>query len=83
MPSLSAIAFNQSLMWHELEMINPIRDDKNYGSFRINQRTGVWSDFADGESGSDPISLVAYLNGYKQIDAAKDLADIFGVPTHG
>ena len=32
----------------EFEMLNPLRDDRHFGSFRINTCTGVWSDFATG-----------------------------------
>lgn len=51
---------------------NPTR---NPGSFKINVDTGVWSDFATGDSGSDPISLFAYLNGLSQSQAARLLQE--------
>ena len=61
---------------------NPMRsgDDKHPTSFRINLSTGVWKDFAlQDASGSDLVSLFAYLNGYaKQGDAAKHLLNDFG-----
>ena len=54
---------------------NPMRggEDKHPTSFRINLYTGVWKDFAlQDASGSDLISLFAYLNGYdKQGDAGR------------
>ncbi len=59
---------------------NPRRDDKTPGSFTINYRTGVWKDFATGDSGSDLISLVAYLRSVDQATAARELADMLGVP---
>jgi DNA primase len=41
--------------------LNPLRDDQNLGSFQINTGTGRWVEHATGESGSDGISLYAYL----------------------
>jgi putative DNA primase/helicase len=52
---------------------NPRRDDRGLGSFKINLSTGVWQDFASGDSGSDLISLYAYLEGKGQAEAARDL----------
>jgi hypothetical protein len=40
---------------------NPTRADRHPGSFKINIRTGHWADFATGDKGGDPVSLVAYL----------------------
>ena len=62
----------------EIEMINPLRNDRHFGSFRVNMRTGFWSDFATGDSGGDVISLVAYLCGCRQIDAARRISDLVG-----
>ena len=41
--------------------LNPTRNDRRPGSFKINIRTGRWCDFATGDRGGDPVSLVAYL----------------------
>ena len=41
--------------------LNPTRNDRNLGSFRINTRTGQWADFATGDKGGDLISLYAYI----------------------
>ena len=57
---------------------NPTRADKTPGSFRINLNRGLWADFATGDKGGDPISLYAYLNGLRQIEAAHRLADELG-----
>src|SRR5215831_7176578 len=59
---------------------NPLRNDQHPGSFKINCKTGQWSDFAIGESGGDLISLVAYLRGISQVDAARELAATVGIP---
>lgn len=59
---------------------NPRRADKKPGSFKINMRTGRWGDFATGDTGGDVVSLAAYLAGTKQIEAARNLADMLGVP---
>lgn len=54
--------------------LNPKRNDKNPGSFRINVQTGRWADFAIGEKGGDLVSLAAYLSDTSQADAARNLA---------
>jgi hypothetical protein len=40
--------------------INPTRSDQRKGSFKVNLRTGRWSDFATDQRGGDLISLAAY-----------------------
>jgi len=47
---------------------NPTRSDATLGSFKINLRNGVWSDFATADRGGDVIDLLAYD------DAARDAA---------
>jgi hypothetical protein len=58
---------------------NPKRDDQRPGSFSINYRSGVWKDFATGDCGGDFISLFAFVRGYSQSDAARELAERFGM----
>jgi len=58
--------------------LNPTRNDKNLGSFRINTRTGRWADFATGDKGGDIISLYAYVKGINQRTAAKELLRLVG-----
>jgi hypothetical protein len=55
---------------------NPTRADRRPGSFRINARTGRWADFSTGDSGGDPVSLVAYLEQVTQVEAARLLAQM-------
>ena len=63
---------------------NPKRNDQREGNFKINRRKdGVWSDFATGETGGDLISLVAFIKGLKQGEAAKDLAQFLGIEKSG
>lgn len=45
----------------EYVALNPNRNDRNLGSFRICTRSGRWRDHAIGKGGSDPVSLYAYL----------------------
>ena len=59
--------------------INPTRNDRNPGSFRINTRTGRWADFATGDAGGDVVSLAAYLTGSRQIEAARSLSQMLGL----
>ena len=59
----------------EFKALNPTRKDGRIGSFSINITNGVWSDFATGDSGKDPVSLYAYAFCHgKQGDAAKQLS---------
>jgi len=67
---------------HEFVALNPRRNDKRPGSFKIRvsgARAGRWSDFATGDKGGDPISLVAYLENVSQSDAGRMLARMLGV----
>ena len=58
----------------EWTALNPRRNDRRPGSFRVNLRSGRWADFATGERGGDPVSLYAYLfTGGRQGAAAKEL----------
>lgn len=58
---------------------NPTRSDKKPGSFKINTRTGKWSDFAAGAGGADLIDLYAYLYGTDLKTAALELGQFLGV----
>lgn len=58
---------------------NPTRPDRRPGSFKINLDSGRWSDFATGDAGGDPVSLVAYLYGESQRAGALRLAVLLGV----
>ncbi len=51
----------------EYIVLNPRRDDKTPGSFKVDYRSGVWKDFATGDAGSDLISLVAYLHDLEHV----------------
>jgi hypothetical protein len=61
---------------------NPARDDKNLGSFKINYRTGRWADFAIGAKGGDIISCYAYARDLDQSEAARQIAEILGIPLY-
>jgi putative DNA primase/helicase len=63
---------------NEYVALNPTRQDARPGSFKINQ-SGVWSDFATGETGGDLIDLVAYIASKSKIEAARDLAALLNV----
>ncbi|TCS49752.1 hypothetical protein EDD52_1496 [Primorskyibacter sedentarius] len=58
--------------------LNPTRQDRHRGSFRINLDKGCWADFATDDRGGDPISLYAYLNGLSQSEAARELRKDWG-----
>jgi len=45
-------------------------------------KAGQWADFADDAKGGDLVSLVAYVDGSSQADAARKLADFLGVTTN-
>jgi hypothetical protein len=61
---------------------NPTRADKRRGSFKVNLRTGRWSDFAVEASGGDLVSLAAYLFNLKQGQAAIRIAGALGVEAY-
>jgi hypothetical protein len=63
----------------EYVALNPTRADRHRGSFRINLTTGRWADFATDDKGGDPVSLVAYLEGCSQGEAALKLSRLIGV----
>ena len=67
----------------ELLALNPRRADRHIGSFKINCCTGKWSDFATGDKGGDPISLVAYLGNVSQGEAARLLVQMLGLEAAG
>ena len=62
----------------EIVALNPRRADRRLGSFKINRYNGRWADFATGDKGGDPISLVAYLADVSQGEAARLLAQMLG-----
>lgn len=64
---------------HEYVARNPLRADRQAGSFTINLSTGKWADFATGDRGGDVISLAAFLAGISQGEAAARLAEMLGV----
>ena len=65
----------------EIVALNPRRADRRLGSFKINRYNGRWADFATGDKGGDPISLVAYLADVSQGEAARLLARMLSVET--
>jgi hypothetical protein len=67
----------------EFVALNPRRADRHLGSFRINLCTGCWADFATGDKGGDPVSLVAYLSDVSQGEAARLLARMLGLKGGG
>jgi hypothetical protein len=63
----------------EWAALNPRRNDRRIGSFRINLRTGAWGDFATDDRGGDLISLAAYLYALNQAEAALRVAGMLRV----
>jgi|SRR6185312_7076430 hypothetical protein len=61
---------------------NPTRADNRRGSFKVNLRTGRWSDFAVGASGGDLISLAAYVFNLSQGQAAVKIAGALGIEAY-
>ncbi|MBL26159.1 MAG: hypothetical protein CMM50_01215 [Rhodospirillaceae bacterium] len=62
---------------------NPCRNDRRPGSFKINLDTGAWADFATDDRGGDVVSLLAYLEGLEQGEAARRLAGMVGLEAGG
>ena len=71
------------ILGHEYVALNPTRNDRRPGSFKINIRTGRWCDFATGDRGGDPVSLFAYVENCSQSDAAIWLAQMLGLDDKG
>jgi len=42
----------------ETVALNPRRADRHLGSFKVNRCNSRWADFATGDRGGDPVSLV-------------------------
>ena len=59
--------------------LNPRRGDRRLGSFKVNLKTGRWADFSSGDKGSDPVSLVAFIENCRQGEAALKLARMLGL----
>jgi hypothetical protein len=68
---------------HEWVALNPRRADRNLGSFKVNRFNGKWCDFATGDKGGDPVSLVAYVEGVSQLEAARLLTRMLGLDEEG
>jgi hypothetical protein len=62
--------------------LNPTRADQRKGSFKLNLKSGRWSDFATGDSGGDLIALAAYLFRLDQAEAARKIAAALGIDTY-
>ena len=58
----------------EIVALNPRRVDRRLGSFKVNRFNGRWCDF---------VSLVAYLEGVSQGEAARRLARMLGLEIGG
>ncbi len=67
----------------EFAVPKPAPRGKRPGLFKINLRTGRWSDFAVDAKGGDVISLCAYLEGMTQREAARRLARMLGLEFGG
>jgi hypothetical protein len=70
---------NGKRLGHEWTALNPRRDDRHMGSFRINLNSTRWCDFATNDRGGDLISLGAYLFRLSQAEAALQLAHMLGI----
>jgi hypothetical protein len=85
-PVLRRLAPGGKVIASEYVALNPRRADKHPGSFKVRflgPRAGCWADFATGDKGGDPISLVAYLAGVSQGAAARLLARMLGIEPEG
>jgi hypothetical protein len=65
----------------EIVALNPRRAGRRLGSSKVNRYNWRWADFATGDKGGDPISLVAYLADVSQGEAARLLARMLGIET--
>lgn len=59
---------------------NAARGDRQAGSFGVSLDSGKWNDFADSAAhGGDLVSLLAYLRGCRQGDAAREIDQRLGL----
>lgn len=59
---------------------NIARGDRQAGSFGVSLDNGRWNDFADNEAhGGDLVSLLAYLRGCRQLEAAQEIDQRLGL----
>jgi hypothetical protein len=92
----AGLAFLGSVLWRlapggkvvagEYIARNPTRADTRPGSFKVrflDPRAGAWADFATGDKGGDVVSLVAYIEGVSQAEAARRLARMLGLDVGG
>jgi hypothetical protein len=70
---------NGKRIGHEWTALNPRRDDRHIGSFRVNLNTTRWCDFATNDRGGDLISLGAFLFRLSQAEAALQIARMLGI----
>jgi len=83
---LSRLAPGGKVVGDEYVALNPRRADRRPGSFKVRflgPRGGAWADFATGDCGGDVVSLVAYLEGVSQGEAARRLARMLGLEVGG
>jgi hypothetical protein len=80
---LARILPNGKRIGAEIVALNPRRADRRLGSFKVNRYNGRWADFATGDKGGDVVSLVAYLEGVSQGEAARRLARMLGLEIGG
>ena len=71
------------LKGHEYWPTNPVRGDRQPGSFSVNLLTGAWHDFASGDKGGDLVSLLAFVRGCRQGEAARLIARQLGLEGDG
>jgi hypothetical protein len=76
---LARIVPGGNVVAREYVALNPTRADRRPGSFKVNMRSGRWSDFATGDKGGDPVSLCAYVEKCSQVEAARRLARMLGI----
>ncbi|HXP77960.1 MAG TPA: hypothetical protein VN823_27740 [Stellaceae bacterium] len=72
------------LQGREYVALNPRRNDRSLGSFRINVSNCRWADFAvEDAHGGDATSLLAYLSDVGQVEAARRLSAMLGLEEGG
>ena len=64
-------------------VLNPHRTDNHAGSLSINIRTGLGSEFADGQRFKDFVSVVAFAQQSSMSEAAAAVAAFLGIPLKG
>ena len=77
LPILRQLVGEGKIEGNDYVALNPRRNDKHRGSFRVDIATGRFYDFATGDRGGSVIDLAAFVYNCGIVEAAQRLEDLF------